>query len=152
MFHLSPQTGEIFIHELEPSLNMKYNLSIQLQKGDVLHQMQVVDNLLVVHNIDQKSTNFYDVKLAEYNQPICAENLDVDTSYSLEYYHSDQIFPEETAKSNVDDTLNVDETESEKLVSDQAVQSKEYLEVDFKFNFTGEDDKPINIGIDIGTG
>lgn len=67
MFHLSPQTGEIFLHELEPSLNLKYSQSIQLQKGDVLHQMQVVDNLLVVHNIDQKSTNFYDVKLAEYN-------------------------------------------------------------------------------------
>lgn len=114
--------------------------------------MQVVDNLLVVHNIDQKSTNFYDVKLAEYNQPVCADNLDVDISYSLEYYHSDHIFPEETEKSSVDDTLNVDETETEKLVSDQAKQSKDYVEVDFKFNFTGEDDQPIKVGIDIGTG
>ena len=113
--------------------------------------MQVVDNLLVVHNIDQKSTNFYDVKLAEYNQPVCAENLDVDISYSLENYHSDKIFPEETEKSSVDDTFDVD-GETEKLVSDQAKQSKDYVEVDFKFNFTGEDDSPINVGIDIGTG
>lgn len=104
-----------------------------------------------MHNIDQKSTNFYDVKLAEYNQPVCAENLDVDISYSLENYHSDKIFPEETEKSSVDDTIDVD-GETEKLVSDQAKQSKDYVEVDFKFNFTGEDDSPINVGIDIGTG
>lgn len=41
--------------------------------------MQVIDNLIVVHNIDQKSTNIYDIKLAEYNLPICQDNLDVDT-------------------------------------------------------------------------
>jgi len=41
--------------------------------------MQVSDNLIVVHNIDEKSTNYYDIKLAEYSQPVCVDNLDVDT-------------------------------------------------------------------------
>lgn len=79
MLHLSPQTGEIFIHELDPQMTFKYSQSIQIQKGDAVHQMQVADNLIVVHNIEQKSTNFYDIKLAEYAQPVCVDNLDVDT-------------------------------------------------------------------------
>jgi hypothetical protein len=48
-----------------------------------------------VHNIDQKSTNFYDIKLAEYNQPVCVDNLDVETKWSQDSYHSEQIFAEE---------------------------------------------------------
>tara|TARA_B110000285_G_C15071700_1_gene588342 strand:+ start:256 stop:426 length:171 start_codon:yes stop_codon:yes gene_type:complete len=55
----------------------------------------VVDNLIVIHNVDEKSSNFYDIKLAEYAQPICVDNLDIDTSYANEFYHSDLIFPEE---------------------------------------------------------
>lgn len=65
MLHLSPLTGEIFIHELDPSMTFKYSMSIQITKD--VHQIQIIDNLIVVHNIEQKSTNFYDVKLAEYN-------------------------------------------------------------------------------------
>ena len=79
MLHLCPHTGEIFIHELEPNVTFKYNQSISIPRGDVLHQMQVIDNLIVVHNLDQKSTNMFDIKLAEYSQPICVDNLDVDT-------------------------------------------------------------------------
>ena len=60
--------------------------------------MQVADNLIVVHNLDQKSTNFYDIKLAEYAQPVCVDNLDVNTQYANESYHSDLIFNEEKLK------------------------------------------------------
>lgn len=52
LLHLCPNTGEIFIHELDPNVTFKYNQSIVIPRGDVLHQMQVVDNLIVVHNID----------------------------------------------------------------------------------------------------
>jgi len=37
LLHLSPQTSEIYIHELDPSLTFKYSTSIMLAKGDVLH-------------------------------------------------------------------------------------------------------------------
>lgn len=67
LLHLCPHTGEIFIHELDPNVTFKYNQSISIPRGDVLHQIQVVDNLIVVHNMDQKSTNMYDIKLAEYS-------------------------------------------------------------------------------------
>ena len=77
--------------------------------------MQIVDNLLVVHNIDQKSTNLYDIKLAEYSVPICVENLDVDTQYYVDKYHSDQLFKEEQDK----------ETQQQKTAE------KEYFEINF---------------------
>lgn len=93
MMHLCPITGEIFLHELDPNQNFKYQQSIRINGAD-LYAMQVIDNLIVVHNIDQKSSNCYDIKLAEYSQPICVDNLEIDTSYS-ESYHSDIIFNEE---------------------------------------------------------
>ena len=37
----------------------------------------------------------YDIKLAEYAQPICLDNLDIDKQYSLDSYHTDQLFSEE---------------------------------------------------------
>jgi len=121
----------------------------------------VVDNLIVVHNIDQKSTNFYDIKLAEYNQPICVDNLDVDSQYSIEHYHSDNLFPEETA--NAEGTEGDQDNDNDKFkgpgeadtgnnAGDQVKQSKDYLEVNFQFNYTGEDDSPIKIGIDVTGG
>lgn len=61
----------------------------------MLHQIQVVDNLIVVHNMDEKSTNLYDIKLAEYALPVLVDNLDVDTQYYVDTYHTDAIFDEE---------------------------------------------------------
>lgn len=37
MLHLCPATGEIYIHELDPTMSFKYSNSISLAKGDVLH-------------------------------------------------------------------------------------------------------------------
>ena len=152
MLHLSPLTGEIFIHELDPSMTFKYSMSIQITKD--VHQIQIIDNLIVVHNIEQKSTNFYDVKLAEYNQPCCVDNLDVETKFCEDYYHSDQIFNEELATGDDDGDIKNDTFLSPTDVSEgrqeQPKQSKDYLEVNFQFNYTGEDESPIKVGLDLG--
>lgn len=95
LLHLSPQTSEIYIHELDPQMTFKYSQSIVLPKGDITFQMQVVDNLIVVHNFADKSSHMYDIKLAEYTIPICVDNLDIDTSFYAENYHSDTLFEEE---------------------------------------------------------
>lgn len=79
LLHLSPQMGEVYIHELDPNHCFKYQNSISLPKGDVLYSIQVVDNMIVIHNLDQKSTSLYDIKLAEYYHPVCVDNLDIDT-------------------------------------------------------------------------
>lgn len=52
LLHLSPQLGEVYIHELDPNMSFKYSNSISLPKGDVLYQMQLVDNMIAIHNID----------------------------------------------------------------------------------------------------
>ena len=124
--------------------------------------MQVADNLIVVHNVDQKSTNLYDIKLAEYAQPVCVDNLDVDTQYATENYHSDLIFKEEQLTAGQDgQEANIDiENDNDKFkgpnsaaqgdqMEDQSKQSKEYLEVNFQFNYTGDDEAPIKLGLDV---
>jgi len=52
MLHLCPNTGEIYIHELDPNSSFKYSQSISISKGEVLHQIQIIDNLILVHNFD----------------------------------------------------------------------------------------------------
>lgn len=39
--------------------------------------MQVIDNLIVVHNMDEKSTQMYDLRI-DYYLPLCKPNLEVD--------------------------------------------------------------------------
>lgn len=87
--------------------------------------------MIVVHNVDQRSSTLYDIKLAEYAQPICVENLDVDLSLAADSYHSDKIFNEEIEKN---------EEEEEKKA-----------DVDFNVNFQyqGEDENPVQVGIDV---
>lgn len=142
MLHLCPATGEIYIHELDPTMSFKYSNSISLARGEVLHQIQVVDNLIVVHNMDQKSTNVYDIKLAEYYLPLCMDNLDVDTSFYEDCYHTDPVF-EQDKESHVD--------EFNEPAEPKIKESKEYFEINYKFNYTGEDDEPVQFKVDIPT-
>ncbi len=81
--------------------------------------MQIVDNLLAAHNIDQKSSLLFDINLAEYSIPICEENLDVDTQFVDEKYHSDQFMKEE-----------IERMEGGKD-QENSSQSKEYFEINF---------------------
>jgi len=115
---------------LEPQAQFKYTQSISIPRGEILHSLQVVDNLIVVHNLDDKSSNYYDVKLAEYAQPICVDNIDVDTQYASENYHSDILFNEEKLE---------DEGGDGQKEGEQAKQSKEYFEVNFQFNYGGDE-------------
>ena len=41
--------------------------------------MQVVDNLLVVHNLDMNATQLFDLKLEDWYQPLLSD------SYRVEY-------------------------------------------------------------------
>ena len=93
----------------------------------------------------------YDIKLAEYAQPICVNNLEVDTQYFQEHYHSDVLFSEE--KKPVVENQGSNESEQFKSPSDIAngekiEETKEYVEVNFQFNYTGAEESPIKISID----
>lgn len=65
--------------------------------------MQVIDNLLVIHNLDSRSTQVYDFKIVDYNIPLFKPNLRVDLS-SSERFLSDLFLPEEIAKPESENT------------------------------------------------
>ena len=55
-----------------------------------------MDNTLVLHNIDDKSSQVYDFKIADYASALLGPNLEVDQSFVMKgAYFSDLIFPEE---------------------------------------------------------
>lgn len=63
--------------------------------------MQIIDNMLIVHNLDEKSSQMYDFKISDYASPLIMPNLDVDSSYVMKgAYMSDLIFPEEQENEN----------------------------------------------------
>lgn len=42
--------------------------------------MQIIDNLLAIHNIDDQITSIYDIKLPDFNQPLTNEGCAIDHS------------------------------------------------------------------------
>ena len=93
----------------------------------------------------------YDIKLAEYAQPICVDNLEVDTQYFQEQFHSDLIFNEEK-KSVENQGSNSADTEEYKSPSDAEnggqIENKEYVEINFQFNYTGDEESPIKLSLE----
>ena len=79
--------------ELDPITQYRYQSQITFPPGNQL-RLQVIDNLLVVHNLDTKSTNLYDFKIVDYHIPLLKPNLRADTSLSDQYI-SDLFLPEE---------------------------------------------------------
>jgi hypothetical protein len=55
--------------DLDPSEVRRLEKEIQFPVGAHI-RMQVIDGLVFVHNLDSKTSQAYDLKLIEYNQPI----------------------------------------------------------------------------------
>jgi hypothetical protein len=55
LFHLNPYAAQITYYEVDPAFVFKSQHLIDLM-SNALYQMQVVDSLLVVHNLDDKSS------------------------------------------------------------------------------------------------
>ena len=95
MLHSNPYLGRIFVYELDPSLIYRFQGQVTFAPQSLI-RMQIIDNTLVVHNLDEKSSQVYDFKIADYASPLLGPNLEVDTSFVLKgAYVSDLIFPEE---------------------------------------------------------
>jgi hypothetical protein len=79
--HANPDQGKIHIFELDPQFTYKYNHVITYQPKHQV-KLQVIDNLLVVHNINQKSSQMYDFKIQDYTSPLTRDNLDCNMQYA----------------------------------------------------------------------
>lgn len=55
--------------------------------------MQIIDNIFVLHNLTDKSTQMYDFKIQDYSYPLGKPDLQVDSRIVLKKaYMSDAIF------------------------------------------------------------
>lgn len=72
-FHLNPQAQQVHIYELDPTFSYKNQNAIVLSDASHQYQMQVVDNLLLVHDMDAKTSQLYDLKLPDYSVGLLAE-------------------------------------------------------------------------------
>ena len=98
--------------------------------------MQVIDNLLVIHDLDSRSTQVYDFKIVDYSVPLLRPNLRVDLSHS-DRYISDFFLPEEIPKPEGEDInalglknkISEDKAEPEPAVVEEE-EKKEVSEID----------------------
>jgi len=92
--------------------------------------MQVIDNLLVVHNLDNKDSQIYDFKIQDYSRPLIQNHLNVDTSFvDKDAFFSDVIFPEE--REGVDEFRGVQtnpELEKEKKAREAEMKGKDFID------------------------
>lgn len=77
LMHLNPYIGKLYLYELEPNMVHPEKTTIQLKPHNI-YRLQVVDGLIVVHDLDAKSTQVYDPKLPDFSEPLLYDRLIVD--------------------------------------------------------------------------
>ena len=55
MLHANPFIGRIFVIELDPSFAYKYQTQVAFTPLTLI-KMQIIDNALVLHNVDDKAS------------------------------------------------------------------------------------------------
>ena len=169
MLHANPFLGRIFVYELDPSLVYRFQGQVTYAPGSLI-RMQIIDNALCVHNLDEKASQLYDFKIADYASPLLNNNLCVDSSFVAKgAYVSDLIFPEEQeneaesafkglrglseqatsvfhATAGPNQVTNVAATGGAKGVSPMKSgpeNSKEFVELNFQVKYTDDEEKPV---------
>lgn len=90
--------------------------------------MQIIDNLIVIHNMDEQASQIYDFKLVDYNAPILLENCAVNVKPAMRGVTiSDVIWHEE--KHSEEEIVKPFGKESSD--TDPLLQSKEFIECNF---------------------
>lgn len=172
MLHANPFLGRIFVYELDPSLIYRFQGQVTFQPQSLI-RMQIVDNALIVHNLDEKSSQLYDFKIADYASPLMNANLEVDSSFiGRAAYMSDLIFPEEQenesesafkglrgmseqatsifhATTGPNQGGNNTDGKNVEPMTTGPENSKEFVELNFQVKYTDDEEKPIQAAVDI---
>jgi hypothetical protein len=103
LFHLVPgiSGATIQLYEVDPNFSQRVPGYIPLKTfngQNQLMQMQVVDSLLVVHNLDEHSSQIFDIKVntAEWNLGLLKDGVGVDPTkatagkYLMEFIEKDE--------------------------------------------------------------
>ncbi|TNV83895.1 hypothetical protein FGO68_gene4171 [Halteria grandinella] len=136
MFHMAPLSlggAVVTLYELDPSFSYKNQQTIPLTTfngAQQLLQMQLIENLLVVHNMDEQTTQCYDLKLGstEYTECLLKDHLTIDVSKvkkgrTLGYYlQKDEKASNDDGYKLIDEVI-VQEAEEAKVVTDQTPET-----------------------------
>jgi hypothetical protein len=117
--------------------------------------------LLIVHDLNNKSSQAFDFKIQDYCSAIGKPNLEVENKIvAKSAYISDAIFPEEIEAlesevfsfkglKNIADKSDVSKFDIE--AENDVENSKEFVDFKFKLDFSGEDDSnPVSAKLDVG--
>ena len=77
LLHSNPFLGKVYIYELDPSNAYRYQQQISFAPGCLI-RLQIVDSMIALHNVDEKCSQLYDLKIADYALPLLRPNLEVD--------------------------------------------------------------------------
>ena len=89
--------------QLEPSEIQVFEKQISFPVGNEI-RMQMLDGMLVLHNLDEKTTQVYDLKLTDYEESILIPNLQTNHQFTKTKFLSDLFLAEEVPKENEGDT------------------------------------------------
>ena len=99
LLHANPFLGRVYIYELDPSNAYRYQQQISFAPGCLI-RLQICDSMIALHNIDEKCSQLYDLKIADYALPLLRPNLEVDQRHVSSKFLSDAIFAEEFLQRN----------------------------------------------------
>ena len=133
MLHSNPLLGKIFMYELDPSQQYRYQQQVRFRPNSLI-RMQVVDNLVLVHNLDDKHSQMYDFKVVDYSAPLLKANLQVQPV--MDQFCSDMYLAEEKAtlaEANSDPNLAKDTT----------------VEINFAVKYSSDSNEPVKAEVTV---
>ncbi len=97
LLHSNPFLGKISIFYLDPTEIFNFEKQISFPVGNDI-RMQVQDGLVVLHNLDEKTTQIFDLKLVDYTESLLIPNLQTNHEFLKTKFLSDLFLAEEMPK------------------------------------------------------
>lgn len=98
--------------ELDPNNVYKYQSQLPFQQGALI-RLSIVDQLVAIHNLDEKTSQLFDLKITEYFTPLLQPNLTIDTRSVQTKYLSESFLPEEVADTQFQIKFALDQSNEE---------------------------------------
>ena len=121
------------MYELDPSQQYRYQMQILFAPSSLI-RMQIIDNLVVVHNLDERHSQMYDFKIVDYATPLLKPHVKVHPD--MDHFCSDMYLPEEKAA--------LAEAES-----DPNLAKEQSVEINFTVKYSSDSDEPVKAEVSV---
>lgn len=140
---------------MDPTQIFKYQPGISFSLNTLV-QMQIIDNLLVVHNMDEQKTLLYDMKLTDFQVPLTGSDNHTTVDYSKiaqDLFASDLIFPEDFTEAEEQHNAGVKSGQLQQISTagdlGEGQQAKEFVQFKFKVEYTSDEETPLKAMVNI---